>query len=360
MSHIVYKITLYSDAQCLGAPECYRIAEDKFERGTRRYISDTIDVFSLGCVLLEAAVWLTEGPSGVRRFRDDRRHEARRAQMEEGITCFHDGSELLDCVQAKLSSLQSNFFLADRLTASVCGSLIRAMLHAQHSNRMKTKDLWPSARRILAAQRSPSQGGPADDSSVPQNADMTRSRTDPQASSSRDFRRFQSTPCVYPDPKQNIALTESPRMIPIRDGPRHMKAPKDDKVFTLADDEELQRWQDEELVSSRIEATTEHEDRSKLSRTKSVPARISAGISDEMGQPSRPRNDSRLDPAHRHHAKKQLPYLSTMHVTGLMDCSGTISNSLTVIERQLRAKLMDRDHVSLGRWTFNAYQLTPV
>lgn len=112
---------------------------------------NSIDVFSLGCVFLEAAVWLREGADGVQRFRDSRRDEAKSTGMEEGIAFFHDGTKLLGCVKSKLDTLHRVNDLQHKLSASICDELILGMLHCPAQNRLKADRVWQKAVGILNA-----------------------------------------------------------------------------------------------------------------------------------------------------------------------------------------------------------------
>ena len=60
---------------------------------TPRSVSSTIDIWSFGCVLSEAIIWLVGGMRTLNLYRNERHQEARQLQIRD-VRAFHDGLEV--------------------------------------------------------------------------------------------------------------------------------------------------------------------------------------------------------------------------------------------------------------------------
>lgn len=79
-------------SQFSGAPEAYY--KDARAMGLPRLVKPEVDVWSLGCVLFEAAVWLLEAKTGLQAFRDAKNNETRNVTGFQDIDAFHDGEKV--------------------------------------------------------------------------------------------------------------------------------------------------------------------------------------------------------------------------------------------------------------------------
>lgn len=72
----------------------------------------------MGCVLLEAAVWVVHGKTGLQSFRDARWRENEDRKTDAG-DCFHDGLRILRVVSAQRESLVQDVRVSDYITGLV-------------------------------------------------------------------------------------------------------------------------------------------------------------------------------------------------------------------------------------------------
>jgi hypothetical protein len=108
---------------CLGPPECCR-ANDLVPV-IERAIGQGADVWSFGCILLEAICWLVLGYDRLIRFRQQRRTETESEAIRHrhaDIGCFHDGKAILNCVLQMYQEIRDNL---DRRRDGWTGRLLR-------------------------------------------------------------------------------------------------------------------------------------------------------------------------------------------------------------------------------------------
>lgn len=82
--------------QCPGAPE-FHLADD-----VRYNASSTLDIWSIGCILVEAAIWISLGEDPRIAFRKRRIQETSRLPQHHArsrLDCFHDGENTLESVR---------------------------------------------------------------------------------------------------------------------------------------------------------------------------------------------------------------------------------------------------------------------
>ena len=110
-----------------GAPECYR-ADVGIER-IRLPVTQKVDIWSLGCVFSETAVWLVLGAKGLKEYR------RRRGMETEGIpnfrdgNCFHDGQVVLDSVKRIHKTLPAaEVRVGDHVTSPMLDMVTNKML----------------------------------------------------------------------------------------------------------------------------------------------------------------------------------------------------------------------------------------
>ena len=70
------------------APETFRGTQ--FQRENQVKVTRKVDVFSLGCVLLEAAQWVVHGPEELKAFQERRKAE-NKSMHNKGSYRFHNG-----------------------------------------------------------------------------------------------------------------------------------------------------------------------------------------------------------------------------------------------------------------------------
>ena len=125
----------FTDASITGAPECYRPPGS--DPKTRPYITQKIDIWSLGCIFSEAAVWIMGGRTALTEFRQSRKEEV----SEIGIgdhDCFHDGRMALPLIRTYTKNLYS--VTRNHLTQTVLDTLLGEMLSSANER--------PSAEKV--------------------------------------------------------------------------------------------------------------------------------------------------------------------------------------------------------------------
>ncbi|KAK6866318.1 hypothetical protein PG995_002846 [Apiospora arundinis] len=105
------------DTKTYGPPELHLSHPISFQVGTH------VDVWAIGCIILEAAVWLSFGESARLSFRGERMIETSTLSNEHramgGDDTFHDGEKPLNCVQGVHKRILTNGRRCDELTHQI-------------------------------------------------------------------------------------------------------------------------------------------------------------------------------------------------------------------------------------------------
>lgn len=117
-------------------------------------VTRSIDIWSLGCVLLVAAVWITYGSKGVRDFAESRREENEQNASQAAYS-FHDGKlpkpQVLQVVRKHLSTLHIELRKSDLTTPEVLGRLVERMIDVDSRQRPTAATACGDATRALEA-----------------------------------------------------------------------------------------------------------------------------------------------------------------------------------------------------------------
>ena len=131
----------------LGAPECYR-ADGDIER-VRFQVSQNVDIWSLGCVFSEAAVWLVYGKGVLLEYRRRRGYETVQFNGFRDGNCFHDGRQVLTTVTNIHKPLRAHARRSDHVTRRIVHMVTDEMLigsiYRSHAN-----SLYHRTQRILS------------------------------------------------------------------------------------------------------------------------------------------------------------------------------------------------------------------
>ncbi|KAH7409344.1 kinase-like domain-containing protein [Cadophora sp. MPI-SDFR-AT-0126] len=142
-------VAIANDAQgtrTYGAPECYR-GDDFTDRGIIK-IEQRVDIWSLGCIFSEAAIWIAHGYNGLEDYRRSRRLATNHIDGFRESDCFHDGQDVLPTVHSwHLDALpvlrQADFITKDVLSLAEQDMLVKAEYRAT------AHQLWGKAVKIL-------------------------------------------------------------------------------------------------------------------------------------------------------------------------------------------------------------------
>lgn len=125
-----------------GAPECYRGAD--FMMKTTKAVGQSVDIWSLGCVFSEVAQWMNHGRSGLLQYRESRKLATKSLK---DVGCFHDGQNVLECVEATHRNVFINRRKSDYMTRPILKKLVEEMLY-EHRGRPSAEQLVVKIKNI--------------------------------------------------------------------------------------------------------------------------------------------------------------------------------------------------------------------
>ena len=129
-----------------GAPECYR-ADSDIEK-LPLLVKQGVDIWSLGCIFSEAAVWVVYGRDGLSEYRRRRGVETALIPDFRDGNCFHDEWLVLDTVTKIHRTLADDIRVRDHVTGAIVDMVTKAMLIEQDS-RPSAKFLSHRTKEIL-------------------------------------------------------------------------------------------------------------------------------------------------------------------------------------------------------------------
>jgi hypothetical protein len=107
-----------------------------------------VDIWSLGCVFSEAAVWVVHGQDRLQAYRRMREDETKQIYDFKDVGCFHDGEMVLQCVGIMHEEVFDNVRQSDHVTKSVVKKMIAEMLD-EVDGRPFVKQLWLKSQNVL-------------------------------------------------------------------------------------------------------------------------------------------------------------------------------------------------------------------
>lgn len=135
-------------------------SDDSMGRSSSK-ITQAVDIWSLGCVYSEAAIWIVDGYDGVVNYRRQRMAETDKIPNFKGGDCFHDGERVLKVVLDTHKDLELRLRRSDCITKDVLNSMAEEMLWEE--DRPGAKALWRRAERVLSRARQRPSSGTAED-----------------------------------------------------------------------------------------------------------------------------------------------------------------------------------------------------
>ena len=130
----------------LGAPECYR-ADNEIEKLALQ-VKQGVDIWSLGCVFSEIAVWVVYGKKGLSEYRRRRGMETARIHDFRDGDCFHNGEHVLATVTEIHRTLTRDKRLCDHVTGATVEMVTKEML-IEPDSRTHAKSLNHRVKGIL-------------------------------------------------------------------------------------------------------------------------------------------------------------------------------------------------------------------
>lgn len=130
-----------------GAPETYRRHRDS--QSVPLQVTTAVDIWSLGCVFSEAAVWLHYGWSRVKEYRRKRSHEIDRETKGDikGEQIFHWDNRILGTVRDAHQDILGKTSTAHWVVRDLVEQVVGDML--QHGPRPHAAFVFDKAKRII-------------------------------------------------------------------------------------------------------------------------------------------------------------------------------------------------------------------
>ncbi|KAL8998393.1 MAG: hypothetical protein Q9169_002521 [Polycauliona sp. 2 TL-2023] len=152
----------------MGGTETYGAPErHPRRRGTISAVSQTIDIWSLGCVFSIAATWVVFGYQGIQQFRRVREkaisqivpgsfhhQQPQRSTSISAGDYFHDSRKVLDVVTDWHKVLRNSLRKTDTVTSSLLDVVDRKMLLGTANSRVKARDLCSQLSELIARSES--------------------------------------------------------------------------------------------------------------------------------------------------------------------------------------------------------------
>lgn len=180
-------------------------------------VQQKVDMWSLGCVYSEFAVWIVSGRQQLKNYKKDRQRETQEVGSTD-VGCFHNGRGPLSCVEKWNQRAFDNKRSSDHVTRSVLKQLVGEMLYEDPDDRpsatqlmRKARDIISYARQQLDRQRRGSMGST---STGPLARAPFRDYTQPSDSTTNnDTAHSRAGPTKYTHPSSSIGEVQQQRAL---------------------------------------------------------------------------------------------------------------------------------------------------
>ena len=129
----------------LGAPETYRSHKDT--ESAPLQVTKAVDMWSIGCIFSEVAVWAHHGWKRVDEYRRRRSEEIEARGGGVGEHIFHWDGSLLNTVESIHQDMLGKTTVKDLLTRLVLDHLVKNLL--QHDSRLYAKFVFEKSKRLV-------------------------------------------------------------------------------------------------------------------------------------------------------------------------------------------------------------------
>ncbi|KAF7187457.1 Mitogen-activated protein kinase kinase 2 [Pseudocercospora fuligena] len=341
-----------------GPPECY--APSSFTTNQKHDVKRSIDIWSLGCVYSEAAVWLVQGKEMLQEYRSQRETETHglRRSFRDGA-CFHDGTKRLNCVDTRHREVQNAARTEDYVTRKVLEIMVKEMLHHRPDRRPHASQLDGKAETVVEDARSeldrakaistpqprqqptPSQSPVSEQSAAPGADDMP----------SNGSRIYANGPMILDDlnrvfssPSASRANTEHgyPTTIEVGDSlpmPSELQEIPEDVVVG-----QVANW------TQDIPMVGQHREPRQLSQQvqtqlASLPSLTTGRARNHTVDSITPRDTSGNTVRHDRQPRSKLPHCSRAQIQAWYDAQKSKRSNAPLPHAENMSSLRDRDHV---------------
>ncbi|KAI4592710.1 hypothetical protein KJ359_010469 [Pestalotiopsis sp. 9143b] len=116
--------------------------------------SSDVDVWAMGCIIVEAAVWVVFGERGRTNFRQNRIQETHRLPDHRDLghgDCFHDGQMVLQCVaQDIIKNIEKDGRRVDTITPAMVALMVQCALTEKQDRNRAGQLLNKMKRKVFA------------------------------------------------------------------------------------------------------------------------------------------------------------------------------------------------------------------
>ncbi|KAG0650429.1 Serine threonine-kinase Nek7 [Hyphodiscus hymeniophilus] len=143
------------DTAPYGSPECYLPYTHEGQGQVPPKITWAADIWALGCIFSEAAMWIADGYKGLLEYRRQRMAETDRILFKSSHG-FHDGEHVLQAVRDCHRDIEDRLRRSDYITKDVLDTMVDEMLWEE--DRPNAKALTRKADVILSKARNKLSG----------------------------------------------------------------------------------------------------------------------------------------------------------------------------------------------------------
>ncbi|QDS71140.1 hypothetical protein FKW77_009908 [Venturia effusa] len=129
----VTRIPSGSFARTYAPPEVWK-NELPFLMKSDMLVTQAVDIWSLGCIFLEAMIFVLDGWNGLERFRNDRLAATKSLGTFKDGNCFHDGTRRLEVVDSRLDQIVKESRRSDEISLPLVW-MVKEMLHEDPAKR---------------------------------------------------------------------------------------------------------------------------------------------------------------------------------------------------------------------------------
>ncbi|KAF3025894.1 hypothetical protein E8E14_014851 [Neopestalotiopsis sp. 37M] len=111
----------------------------------------SVDIWAIGCIMIEMAVWITGGKLALNDFRRERMEETKVLPQHKSLgrsDCFHDASDVLNSVKNVIQNIEENRRQHDDITPAMVNLALSYVL-IRKNERLHADQLIPKIHRIL-------------------------------------------------------------------------------------------------------------------------------------------------------------------------------------------------------------------
>ncbi|KAL8713929.1 MAG: hypothetical protein Q9220_002075 [cf. Caloplaca sp. 1 TL-2023] len=147
IAQVLFSVPMAYLILCVGAPETY--SRDLTSASIPTQVQQHVDVWSLGCIFSEAAVWSYSGPDYVMEYERQRRDEVEKILGYRGESIFHDCNSVLPVVLETHQFIRDGQQMIDRITVRILDVVEKRMLLKEDQGRYSAKQVFDQFKQAI-------------------------------------------------------------------------------------------------------------------------------------------------------------------------------------------------------------------